>query len=93
MDPTWIWPEWEEIDPLKAAKALVMEVENHITSLEEVSNGKGKTLDQHLDGVKRSNDALEKRGISKNEASTESDDERPNADDDNSTSSKSRSDS
>lgn len=93
LDPTWIWPEWEEIDPLKAAKALVMEVENHITSLEEVSNGKGKTLDQHLDGVKRSNDALEKRGISKNEASTESDDERPNADDDNSTSSKSRSDS
>lgn len=93
LDPTWIWPEWEEIDPLKAAKALVLEIQNDITSLEEVANGRGKTLDQHLDGVERSNDALEKRGIKQNEASAESDDERSNADDDNSASSKSGSDS
>lgn len=93
LDPTWIWPEWEEIDPLKAAKALVLEIQNDITSLEEVANGRGKTLGQHLDGVKRSNDACEERGILKNEASAESDDERTNADDNNSASSKSGSDS
>ncbi|MDC5723100.1 phage portal protein [Vibrio europaeus] len=81
LDPTWIWPEWEEIDPLKAAKALVLEIQNDITSMEEVSNGRGKTLDQHLDGVKRSRDASEARGLTPNEASTESNDERTNADD------------
>lgn len=93
LAPMWIWPEWEEIDPLKAAKALVLEVDNHIKSLEEVSNGRGTTLDEHLDGVERSKVALEKRGITKNEASVEPDDERSNADDNNSASSKSGSDS
>lgn len=93
LDPTWIWPEWEEIDPLKAAKALVLEVDNHIKSLEEVANGRGETLDKHLDGVERSQKALEKRGITSNETSTESNDERSDADDDNSASSKSGSDS
>jgi lambda family phage portal protein len=69
LDPTWIWPEWEEIDPLKAAKALKLELDNDITSLEEVSNGRGKTLDHHLDGVKRSKEALKKKGLTKNETS------------------------
>ena len=93
LDPTWVWPEWEEVDPLKAAKALVLEVQNDIKSLEEVANGRGKTLDQHLDSVERSNKALEERGINKNEASTESDDERTNANDGNSASGQSGSDS
>ena len=81
LNPTWIWPEWEEIDPLKAAKALVLEVESHITSLEEVSNGRGKTLDQHLDGVQRSQQAKQSRGI-ENAASSTDDDELPDDDDD-----------
>ena len=81
LDPQWIWPEWEEIDPLKAAKALVLEVDNHIKSLEEVSNGRGKTLDQQLDSVQRSQAALKKRGIT-NETSAPADDELTDADDD-----------
>lgn len=88
LDPTWIWPEWEEIDPLKAAKALVLEVDNHIKSLEEVSNGRGKTLDEQLDSVQRSEEALEQRGITKDETPAKSDDERPDADDDKRSSSK-----
>ncbi len=81
LDPVWIWPEWEEIDPLKAAKALVLEVDNHIKSLEEVANGRGKTLDQQLDSVQRSQEAMEKRGIT-NETSAAVDDELTDADDD-----------
>ncbi|RBO82621.1 phage portal protein [Marinomonas aquiplantarum] len=81
LNPTWIWPEWEEIDPLKAAKALVLEVQNDITSLEEVSNSRGKTLDKHLDGVKRSQDAKQTRGI-QDAPSTAIDDERSDDDDD-----------
>lgn len=81
LDPTWIWPEWEEIDPLKAAKALVLEVQNNIKSLEEVSNSRGNTLDQQLDSVKRSQDALNNRGIN-NATSVTADDELSDADDD-----------
>lgn len=81
LDPQWIWPEWEEIDPLKAAKALVLEVDNHIKSLEEVSNSRGKTLPQQLDSVQRSQEALKERGIT-NETSAAADDELPDADDD-----------
>lgn len=81
LAPQWIWPEWEEIDPLKAAKALVLEVDNHIKSLEEVSNSRGKTLDQQLDSVQRSQDAKNKRGIT-NETSAPADDELTDADDD-----------
>ena len=81
LSPSWIWPEWEEIDPLKAAKALVLEVNNHINSLEDVANSRGKTLDQHLDSVQRSKQAKEERGL--NDAPSDSaDDERPYADDD-----------
>lgn len=90
LDPQWIWPEWEEIDPLKAAKALVMEVDNHIKSLEEVSNGRGKTLEQQLDGVKRSQDALKERNIAYASPVT-ADDELPDADDDRRASDKSKS--
>lgn len=85
LDPVWIWPEWEEIDPLKAAKALVLEMQNDITSLEEVSNSRGKTLNQQLDSVQRSKQAKEKRGLN-SETSTDIDDQRPDADDDGSTS-------
>jgi len=85
LAPVWIWPEWEEIDPLKAAKALVLEMQNDITSLEEVSNSRGKTLDQQLDSVQRSKQAKEKRGLN-SETSTDIDDQRPDADDDGSTS-------
>ncbi|WP_175404903.1 phage portal protein [Marinomonas sp. FW-1] len=81
LNPTWIWPEWEEIDPLKAAKALVLEVQNDITSLEEVSNSRGKTLDKHLDGVQRSQEAKQSRGIN-DAASSAVDDELPDDDDD-----------
>lgn len=80
LDPQWIWPEWEEIDPLKAAKALVLEVDNHIKSLEEVSHERGKTLEQQLDGVKRSHDEQNKRGIT-HAASDPDDDEHANVDD------------
>gem|GEM_PF-3071763 len=81
LSPSWIWPEWEEIDPLKAAKALVLEVNNHINSLEDVANSRGKTLDQHLDSVQRSKQAKEERGL--NDAPSDSaDDERTYADDD-----------
>jgi lambda family phage portal protein len=90
LDPQWIWPEWEEIDPLKAAKALVLEVDNHIKSLEEVSNGRGKTLDQQLDGVKRSQDALNERNIAYASPVT-ADDELPDANDDRRASDKSKS--
>jgi len=89
LNPQWIWPEWEEIDPLKAAKALVLEVDNHIKSLEEVSNGRGQTLDQHLDSVQRSNDALKERGIT-NATSAAVDDELTDADDDRRPSDKSK---
>lgn len=61
--PTWVWPEWEEIDPLKAAKALVLELQEDITSMEQIANQRGSTLDQHLDSVKRSRDAAKARGI------------------------------
>jgi len=89
LDPQWIWPEWEEIDPLKAAKALVEELNNDIKSIEEVANGRGKTLDQHLDGIKRSQDAKDKRGI-KNAAPVTTNDERTDADDDRRPSDKSK---
>lgn len=81
LSPNWIWPEWEEIDPLKAAKALVLEVNSHINSLEKVANSRGETLDQHLDSVQRSNQAKEERGL--NDAPSNSvDDERTDDDDD-----------
>jgi len=63
LAPTWIWPEWEEVDPLKAAKALVLEVDNHIRSQEEVANARGKTLNEQLDSVQRSQQAMNERGI------------------------------
>ena len=81
LDPQWIWPEWEEIDPLKAAKAMVLELDNFITSHEEISNQKGKTLEQHFDSVKRSQDEKQKRGIT-DAASITVDDERSDVDDD-----------
>lgn len=59
----WIWPEWEEIDPLKAAKALVLELQEDITSMEDIANSRGTTLNQHLDSVKRSKDAANERGL------------------------------
>ncbi|MBJ7539887.1 phage portal protein [Marinomonas transparens] len=80
LDPTWIWPEWEEIDPLKAAKALVLEVQGHIKSLEEVSNGRGTTLDKHLDSIQRSQQAKQSRGI--DDAASGSDDDESTDDDD-----------
>ncbi|MGF1717276.1 phage portal protein [Photobacterium chitinilyticum] len=80
--PVWIWPEWEEIDPLKAAKALVLELKEDITSLEKISNQRGNTLDQHLDSVKRSKDAAEQRGIVTNETSAPVDDQQTDDDDD-----------
>ncbi len=79
--PTWVWPEWEEIDPLKAAKALVLELQKDITSLEKIANQRGSTLDQHLDSVERSHAAYEKRGIRSNETSTPVND-KPDDDDD-----------
>lgn len=62
--PKWIWPEWEEIDPLKAAKALVLELQEDITSMEDIANSRGTTLDEHLDSVKRSKEAAQQRGLS-----------------------------
>ncbi|UTV26391.1 phage portal protein [Photobacterium atrarenae] len=81
ITPIWVWPEWEEIDPLKAAKALVLELQQDITSLEKISNQRGSTLDQHLDSVKRSKDALDERGLI-NETPAAVDDEQTDADDD-----------
>ncbi len=72
----------EEIDPLKAAKALVLELQEDITSLEKISNQRGNTLDQHLDSVKRSKDAAEQRGIVTNETSAPADDQQTDDDDD-----------
>ncbi len=85
LDPIWIWPEWEEIDPLKAAKSLVLEIQNDIKSLEQVSNSRGTTLDQQLDSVQRSKEAKEIRGLN-SETSTDTDDQRTDDDDDGSAS-------
>ena len=79
--PTFIWPEWEEIDPLKAAKALALELNSDITSMEKVANSRGATLNQHLDSVERSKDAINKRGLSKDESFNASDDVKDDADD------------
>lgn len=73
--PTWVWPEWEEIDPLKAAKALVLELQQDITSLEKIANQRGNTLDQHLDSVQRSKEAAQARGLEANSEPAEMKDE------------------
>ncbi|MDA0107832.1 phage portal protein [Vibrio sp. La 4.2.2] len=61
--PQWVWPEWEEIDPLKAAKALAQELQLDIISMEKIANQRGSTLAHHLDSVQRSKQAAEERGI------------------------------
>lgn len=67
ITPQWVWPEWEEIDPLKAAKALAQELQLDIISMEKIANQRGSTLEQHLDSVQRSKQAAEERGIIPNE--------------------------
>jgi hypothetical protein len=60
----WTWPQIDEVEPFKTAKANEVDLRTRVKTLTDILTSRKKTLAQHIEELRREREAFEAAGLS-----------------------------